>query len=124
VRKRAWRHVSFIAVKKRRLLVSGGDDAFLFTITHTSLIDSYDKYITLPGMYVQGEYKEICEMKDNVNDMMAPMKTCVPLETPIMDVRLAHAYVPWQLLCGTMAPVQSLKAGTIFPELLGHYGNW
>jgi hypothetical protein len=106
------------------MLVSGGDDAFLFTITHTSLIDSYDKYITLPRMYVQGEYKEICEMKENVNDMMAPMKTCVPLETPIMDVRLAHAYVPWQLLCGTMAPVQSLKAGTIFPELLGHYGDW
>ncbi len=60
-------------------------------------------------------------MKENVADMMAPGSSCVPLETPIMNVRLAHAYVPWQKLCGTMTPLQSLKSGTIFPELLGHY---
>lgn len=63
-------------------------------------------------------------MKENVADMMAPSSTCVPLETPIMDVRLAHAYVPWQKLCGTMSPVQSLKSGTIFPELTVQYGTW
>ena len=63
-------------------------------------------------------------MKENVVDMMAPGSTCVPLETPIMDVRLAHAYVPWQKLCGTMSPVQSLKSGTIFPELTDQYGIW
>ena len=63
-------------------------------------------------------------MKENVADMMAPGSTCVPLETPIMDVRLAHAYVPWQKLCGTMSPMQSLKSGTIFPELTDQYGIW
>ena len=62
-------------------------------------------------------------MKENVG-MMAAGGTCIPLETPIENVRLAHAYVPWQLLCGTMPPIQSLKAGTIFPELTGHYGVW
>jgi len=41
-----------------------------------------------------------------------------------VDVRLAHAYVPWQRLCGTMSPLQSLKAGTIFPELTNQYGIW
>ncbi len=63
-------------------------------------------------------------MKENVAEMMAPGSSCVPLETPIMDVRLAHAYVPWQKLCGTMSPVQSLKSGTIFPELTDQYGIW
>ena len=63
-------------------------------------------------------------MKENVANMMAPGSTCIPLETPIMDVRLAHAYVPWQKLCGTMSPVQSLKSGTIFPELTDQYGIW
>jgi hypothetical protein len=63
-------------------------------------------------------------MKENVADMMAAGSTCVPLETPIMNVRLAHAYVPWQRLCGTMSPLQSLKAGTIFPELTDQYGIW
>ena len=63
-------------------------------------------------------------MKENVANMMAPGSTCIPLETPIMDVRLAHAYVPWQKLCGTMSPVQSLRSGTIFPELTDQYGIW
>jgi hypothetical protein len=63
-------------------------------------------------------------MKEDVAGMMAAGSACVPLETPIMNVRLAHAYVPWQRLCGTMSPLQSLKEGTIFPELTGHYGVW
>ena len=63
-------------------------------------------------------------MKENVANMMAPGSTCIPLETPIMDVRLAYAYVPWQKLCGTMSPVQSLRSGTIFPELTDQYGIW
>ncbi len=63
-------------------------------------------------------------MNENATNMMAPGGACVPLETPIMNVRLAHAYVPWQKLCGTMSPLQSLKSGTIFPELTDQYGIW
>ncbi len=62
-------------------------------------------------------------MRDNVSDM-TPGGNCIPLETPIMNVRLAHAYVPWQKLCDTMSPIRSLKEGTIFPELTNHYGIW
>ena len=61
-------------------------------------------------------------MKENVG-MMAAGAPVFPWKRP-SNVRLAHAYVPWQQLCGTMSPIQSLKAGTIFPELTGHYGVW
>lgn len=50
------------------------------------------------------------------------MKTgCIPQETEIKDVRLAHAYVPFQKLCNTFTPMASLKKGTIFPPLVDMY---
>ncbi len=36
---------------------------------------------------------------------------------PIMNARLAHAYVPFQYLCCLYAPEKGLEQGTIFPEL-------
>ncbi len=55
-------------------------------------------------------------------DMYAPQSTaCVPMETTITDVQLAHAYVPWEKMCATFTPLRSLKAGTAFPPLTGLY---
>lgn len=42
---------------------------------------------------------------------------CIPQETVIYNVRLARAYVPFQKFCTTYVPLESLKRGTIFPEL-------
>ena len=47
---------------------------------------------------------------------------CVPQETVIPDVKLAHAYVPFQKMCATYMPLEGLKQGTIFPPLVGIYG--
>ena len=44
-------------------------------------------------------------------------EACVPLETPIEDVKLARAYVPVQVRCATFAPAVSLTKGTAFPPL-------
>ncbi len=46
---------------------------------------------------------------------------CVPQETVIENVTLAHAYVPFQKMCETFAPVSALSRGTIFPEMCGLY---
>lgn len=48
-------------------------------------------------------------------------KSCVPQETTIANVRLAHAYVPFQKFCTVMSPVKSLMEGTVFPELTDMY---
>lgn len=44
-------------------------------------------------------------------------KNCVPQETYINDVKLAHAYVPRQKLCDTYTPLGSLMRGTAFPSI-------
>lgn len=49
---------------------------------------------------------------------------CVPQETVINNVVLAHAYVPFQKLCDTFTPLGSLKAGTAFPPFTGLYSQW
>ena len=56
---------------------------------------------------------------------MAPMtadRSCVPQETVITNVQLAHAYVPFEKMCSTFTPLTGLKQGTIFPPLVGVYG--
>lgn len=47
---------------------------------------------------------------------------CIPQETVIKNVKLAHAYVPFQVLCNTFSPMEALKKGTAFPPLLDVYG--
>ncbi len=47
---------------------------------------------------------------------------CIDHETELRDVKLAHAYVPFQKLCPTFVPLTALKKGTIFPGLIGVYG--
>jgi hypothetical protein len=49
--------------------------------------------------------------------------SCVPQETVIKDVKLAHAYVPFQKMCATYMPLEGLIMGTIFPPLTGLY-SW
>ena len=46
---------------------------------------------------------------------------CVPQETVINNVRLAQAYVPFQILCMTFTPEAGLTKGTIFPPLWDNY---
>lgn len=61
---------------------------------------------------------------DFQSDMNRPgMDVCVPQETVIKDVVLAHAYVPIQKMCATYMPLEGLKRGTIFPPLAGLY-SW
>lgn len=47
---------------------------------------------------------------------------CIDHETEILDVELAHAYVPFQEFCPTFTPMASLKKGTAFPGLVDVYG--
>lgn len=56
-------------------------------------------------------------------DMATQARPCVPWEQVINDVQIAHAYVPWQKLCGTFVPMQALRKGTAFPELTGLYSH-
>ena len=42
---------------------------------------------------------------------------CIPLETPIEDVKLARAYVPVQIRCETFTSSVALTKGTVFPPL-------
>lgn len=44
-------------------------------------------------------------------------ETCIPMETVISNVNLARAYVPFQKFCTTNMPNESLRQGTVFPEL-------
>lgn len=46
---------------------------------------------------------------------------CVPQETVIENVMLAHAYVPIQKMCDTFTPLGALSRGTAFPSLCGLY---
>ena len=48
---------------------------------------------------------------------------CIPQEKSISNVKLAHAYVPFQKLCDTFSPLESLRKGTAFPPLYDVY-NW
>ena len=48
-------------------------------------------------------------------------RNCIPQETTLTNVRLAHAYVPFQKFCTTMSPIKSLMEGTVFPELTDMY---
>lgn len=47
----------------------------------------------------------------------AENKGCIPQETMINDVKLAHAYVPFQKFCTALPPDAALMRGTAFPEL-------
>ncbi len=49
--------------------------------------------------------------------------SCIPQETVINDVKLAHAYVPFQKMCATYMPLEGLRQGTIFPPLANLYGR-
>jgi len=42
---------------------------------------------------------------------------------PITNIRLAHAYVPFQYLNCLYAPETGLMQGTVFPELDRPYGE-
>jgi hypothetical protein len=46
---------------------------------------------------------------------------CIPQETCIDNVKLAHAYVPFQILCNTFTPLGALIRGTAFPPLYSDY---
>lgn len=60
---------------------------------------------------------------DNQPNMrMAAAESCIPQETVITDVKLAHAYVPFEILCSTFMPLEGLKKGTIFPPLANVLG--
>ncbi len=58
---------------------------------------------------------------DNQSEMYM-QAGCIPQETVIKDVKLAHAYVPIQHMCETFMPLESLRKGTIFPPLVNGYG--
>ncbi|WP_072989562.1 spore coat associated protein CotJA [Clostridium cavendishii] len=47
--------------------------------------------------------------------------SCIPQETTIKNVRLAAAYVPYEILCTLFTPLEALKKGTAFPELYSPY---
>lgn len=46
---------------------------------------------------------------------------CISQETDIKDVKLATAYVPFQILCELFKPLTALSKGTAFPELYSPY---
>lgn len=50
-----------------------------------------------------------------------PGTSCIPQETSIKDVRLAAAYIPYEILCTLFMPMEALKRGTAFPELYSPY---
>ncbi|NLT17351.1 MAG: spore coat associated protein CotJA [Clostridiales bacterium] len=52
----------------------------------------------------------------------ASCRRCDPVQQ-VKDVKLAHAYVPFQRFCGVMAPLMSLCRGTAFPELYSPYSK-
>ena len=60
-------------------------------------------------------------MSNHMVENNTDSKNCVPQETTITNVRLAHAYVPFQKFCTTMTPIKSLMEGTVFPELTDMY---
>ena len=46
---------------------------------------------------------------------------CIPQETDIKDVKLATAYIPFEILCSLFKPLEALNKGTAFPELYSPY---
>lgn len=46
---------------------------------------------------------------------------CIPQETVIENVKLARAYVPFEIRCTTFTPDTALLKGTIFPPLWDNY---
>jgi hypothetical protein len=70
----------------------------------------------------QDNYSDMFEPAVNfspvgVNGTVNSEGVCVDHETVITDVQLAHGYVPFQKLCPTFTPMNSLRNGTIFPGL-------
>lgn len=62
------------------------------------------------------------QMRNKENKSQCFKKSsCIPQETEIKDVRLAAAYVPFQILCDLFTPLQALNKGTAFPELYSPY---
>lgn len=59
------------------------------------------------------------QMQHHMNEQCMP--ECIPQEEVIQNVRLAEAYVPWQKMCSIFSPIESLKRGTVFPELYSPY---
>lgn len=54
------------------------------------------------------------------SDMMCPPGTISPaMQQP--NMKLAHAYVPYQQYTAAFNPMEALKKGTLFPELYSPY---
>ncbi len=53
----------------------------------------------------------------------AMVDKCIPQETVLENIRLAQAYVPFQILCTTFSPAVGLTKGTIFPPLWDNYSK-
>jgi len=62
------------------------------------------------------------DIQNNYVQSASNVYGCVPLETPITNVRLATAYVPFQKICDTFSPSVALRKGTMFPPLYNAYG--
>lgn len=84
-------------------------------ISNPSPLTAYNE-IKTQAFQKKGDDKII--MENNPNMMM---ENCVPYETVIKNVKLAHAYVPIQKMCATFSPMNALKKGTAFPPLTGMY---
>lgn len=57
-------------------------------------------------------------------DMYEPNPdVCIPQELVIDNVLLARAYIPYQFMCEVFSPIESLAAGTAFPELFSPYNR-
>lgn len=55
---------------------------------------------------------------DNYSDIYGvAAENCVPQETVLTNVKLAHAYVPFEKMCDVYMPIDALKRGTAFPPL-------
>lgn len=52
----------------------------------------------------------------------ASTQPCVPQEEYLDNIKLAHAYVPFQKLCNVFDPQTALVQGTVFPPLVNVYG--
>lgn len=54
-------------------------------------------------------------------NLNATADKCIPQESSIENVRLAQAYVPFQIRCTMFNMEESLIKGTIFPPLADNY---
>lgn len=77
----------------------------------------------MPDEQEMGEmYQNRMPMSNQMPGMLLSQSgNCIPQETILRNVKLAHAYVPFQKLCTTLSPMEGLKKGTIFPELFSPY---